>query len=155
MTVDDENLATTESSAAFKIDPSLDSYSKAGTYTLKDANVSWRGGSYLYQDLSKDQLIKLGVPETLTVIGTYSAPSTQSRKLVDLQIDQPNVVVEGVEETARLVTATVEVDQFDPQKQSYLDERVDIGFNNSAWRSRYLFCSQLHSQGVRPRACLK
>ena len=133
LSADDENLASTNSSAIFKIDPSLNSYSKAGTYILQDANFSWRGGSYLYHDLSKDQLIKLGVPETLTVSGNYTTPATQSRKLVDLQIDQPNVVIEGVEDTARLVTATVEVDQFDPQKQSYLDERVDIDFTNSAW----------------------
>ena len=131
--VDDESLATTESSAVFKLDPSLDSYSEAGTYTLESAYISWQGAQWLSQDLSKDQLIKLGVPETLTVSGTYTAPLTQSRKLVDLQIDQPNVVVEGVEDTARLVTATVEVDQFDPQKQSYLDETVDIDFTNSAW----------------------
>ena len=74
---------------------------------------------WLSQDLSKDQLIKLGVPETLTVSGTYRS-ATQSRKLVDLQIDQPNLVIEGVEDTARLVTATVEVDQFDPQNSHTL-----------------------------------
>ena len=87
LTSDDENLASTDSSAAFRIDPSPNSYSKAGTYILEDANVNWRGGSYLYQDLSKDQLIKLGVPETLTVSGACT-PATQSRKLVDLQMIQ-------------------------------------------------------------------
>ena len=133
LTSDDENLASTDSSAAFRIDPSLNSYSKAGTYILEDANVNWRGGSYLYQDLSKDQLIKLGVPETLTVSGAYTAPATQSRKLVNLKIDQPNIVIDGVEETSRFVTATVEINDFNPEKQSYLDERINIGFRNSSW----------------------
>ena len=133
LTADHENLASNEASATFKLDPYLNSYTNPGTYILNEADISWRGGSSLNQDLSKDQLLKLGVPETLTVTGTYTAPANQSRRLVDLQIDQPNVVIEGVEETARFVTATVEVEQFDPQMQTYLDESIEISFKNSSW----------------------
>jgi hypothetical protein len=122
-------ILSSDQAAVFQLNAFAKAGLQAGNYVLQEVEVDWDSPRWIKQSLTPAQAIALGLPETLTLIGSQPIAPKLVRELLDLQFSGSEVdCSKGTQ--SLFVTAKVKVTGFDPAVHSYLQEDIYL-----SWRA--------------------